>query len=84
MGWIGTFLLGAALGWFGWWRHPARAGRPARAVAAGALAAIVVKLAGNATGLFDDGEVLEWLLSVLGALVAVTAAVSFGATRIRR
>lgn len=84
MGWIGTLLLGAAIGWFGWWRHPSRAGRPAPAVLAGALVALAVKLAGNATGVFDDGEILEWLLSVLGALVAVIVAVSFGANRFRR
>jgi uncharacterized membrane protein YeaQ/YmgE (transglycosylase-associated protein family) len=84
MGWIGTFALGLAIGWFAWWRHPSRAGGPVFALAAAAVGAIAVKLVGNATGLFDDGEILEWLLSVLGALTAATLAVSLGATRFRR
>ncbi|WP_338862616.1 hypothetical protein IHE31_05180 [Mycetohabitans rhizoxinica] len=56
-------------------RHAAR--RHCRAYL-GALAAGAVKLAGNASGLFEDGEVLEWSLCVLGAMTAVAVTVSLG------
>ncbi|CBW74683.1 unnamed protein product [Mycetohabitans rhizoxinica HKI 454] len=62
-------------------RLPAPSGTPhggtARAYL-GALAAGAVKLAGNASGLFEDGEVLEWSLCVLGAMTAVAVTVSLG------
>jgi hypothetical protein len=42
-------------------------------IAAGvaACAALVVKLAGNASGAFSDGQSLEWLATVLAAILAV-------------
>ncbi|MCG1054239.1 hypothetical protein KQH49_04380 [Mycetohabitans sp. B5] len=86
MGWIGTLLLGVAIGGFGWWRHPARRAAALPALIVGALAAGAVKLAGNASGLFEDGEVLEWSLCVLGAMTAVAVAVtaSLGSHLFRR
>jgi hypothetical protein len=36
-----------------------------------AIAALVVKLAGNASGAFSDGQFLEWLATVLAAITAV-------------
>jgi hypothetical protein len=72
MGWLGTALVGAAVGWFGWRWHPMRAGFQVwLALAASALAACAAKLAGNLSGLFYDGQTLEWLVSVLAAIAAV-------------
>ncbi|CAM2149865.1 GlsB/YeaQ/YmgE family stress response membrane protein [Pararobbsia alpina] len=41
------------------------------AAAVAACAALVVKLAGNASGAFSDGQSLEWLATVLAAILAV-------------
>ena len=72
MGWFGTAFVGAVIGLFGWKLHRARDRfRLWHAVALGAAAAIVAKLAGNLSGAFYDGQTLEWLASVLVAIFAV-------------
>jgi len=72
MGWFGTAFVGAVIGLFGWKLHRARDRfRLWHAVALGAAAATVAKLAGNLSGAFYDGQTLEWLVSVLVAIFAV-------------
>lgn len=81
MGWLGTAFIGAVIGWFGWKWHPARdLFKLWIAVVASAAGACLAKLAGNASGLFYDGQTLEWLASVLAA-VAVVALLGHAATR---
>jgi len=87
MGWAGIVVLGAAIGFAGWWLHPLRrlntAGRSggskgARlwvALLAGVLGAIVARMAGNVTGLFHDGEILEWPVCTAVAMIAVAVTV---------
>ena len=41
-------------------------------VALAAAAAVIVKLTGNLTGFFYDGQTLEWLATVLAAIATVT------------
>jgi hypothetical protein len=87
MGWAGIVVLGAAIGFAGWWLHPLRrlnnAGRSggskgARlwvALLAGVLGASVARMAGNVTGLFHDGEILEWPVCTAVAMIAVAVTV---------
>jgi uncharacterized membrane protein YeaQ/YmgE (transglycosylase-associated protein family) len=82
MGWSGIVVLGLVVGCAGWWLHPLR--RAARhglalAAVAGVLGAVLAKAAGRATGLFYDGEVLEWPLCTALALVFVGACVALRA-----
>lgn len=72
MGWAGTLFVGAVVGLAGWRLHPAR--RRLRwwlMLLAGAAVALLAKYAGDMVGLFDDGDSLEWLASVLAAIVVV-------------
>ena len=74
MGWLGTLFVGAIVGWTGWgmhngWRYLAN-GWLAALIAA--VLALMVKMLGNITGLFVDGSALEWLSSVLGAIIAIS------------
>jgi uncharacterized membrane protein YeaQ/YmgE (transglycosylase-associated protein family) len=84
MGWPGIVVLGIVVGVAGWWLHPLR--RHARggvipAVVAGVLGAALAKAAGRVTGLFYDGELLEWPVCTGIALVFVAAAVALRARR---
>ncbi|WP_322106935.1 hypothetical protein [Paraburkholderia sp. J41] len=84
MGWPGVIFLGLVVGCAGWWLHPSRRaarGGFAPALAAGAIGAALAKAAGRATGLFHDGELLEWPLCTALALVFVVAIVAFAARR---
>jgi len=87
MGWFGTAILAAVIGIAGSRFHPsARSGRrPGTlvAVVVAVLAALLVKLAGNASGAFSDGQTLEWLATVLAAIVAVAVLGRFGGRRSR-
>jgi hypothetical protein len=72
MGWFGTAFLAAVIGFAGWRFHPSRGLRPAWLVIGPAIvAALLVKLAGNASGAFSDGQSLEWLATVFAAIVVV-------------
>jgi len=73
MGWLGTLFVGAVVGWAGWgiehgWRRLAQ-GWLAALIAA--VAALIIKMLGNITGLFLDGSALEWLGSVLAAIISL-------------
>jgi hypothetical protein len=78
MGWPGIVVLGVAIGLAGWWLHPLRRASRARwwmALLAGVLGAAVARMAGNVTGLFHDGDTLEWPVCAAIALIAVAATV---------
>jgi TRAP-type C4-dicarboxylate transport system permease large subunit len=45
------------------------------ALLAGVLGAAVARMAGNVTGLFHDGDTLEWPVCTAIALIAVAATV---------
>ncbi|WP_028232268.1 hypothetical protein [Paraburkholderia mimosarum] len=82
MGWSGIVILGLVVGGAGWWLHPLR--RAARhglvlALVAGVLGAALANAAGGATGLFHDGELLQWPLSAALALVFVGVCVALRA-----
>jgi hypothetical protein len=90
MGWIGLIFLGAVIGAAGWWLHPLRragrvgggaAGRIWTAVSAGILAIVVARMFGNIVDLYHDGEMLEWIVCSLFALVVVTLTVALAARR---
>jgi hypothetical protein len=87
MGWPGILLLGAVIGVAGWWLHPVRrAARPNRAswwvaLLAGLLGAGVARMAGNVTGLFHDGDTLEWPVCTAIALIAVAVTVGLFSRR---
>ncbi|MFT4068861.1 hypothetical protein [Paraburkholderia sp.] len=78
MGWPGILVLGAAIGIAGWWLHPLRRANRARwwiALVAGVLGASIARMAGNVTGLFHDGDILEWPVCTAVALIAVAMTV---------
>ncbi|HEX7937136.1 MAG TPA: hypothetical protein VF573_29225 [Paraburkholderia sp.] len=81
MGWPGIVVLGAAIGFAGWWLHPLRRlNRSGRArvwvaVLAGVMGASVARMAGNVMGLFHDGDTLEWPLCAAVAMIAVAVTV---------
>jgi hypothetical protein len=84
MGWPGIVVLGAVVGWLGWWLHPLRrAGRarPWVAVLIGVAAASAAKMAGSVTGLFYDGDTLEWPVCTAIALLAVAVTVGLVSRR---
>lgn len=84
MGWPGIIVLGIVVGVAGRWLHPMRSrvrGGLGRAVVAGVLGAVLARFAGRVTGLFLDGELLEWPVCTAFALVFVTAAVAWRARR---
>ncbi|PMS20871.1 hypothetical protein C0Z18_10090 [Trinickia dabaoshanensis] len=84
MGWAGIVVLGLAVGLAGWWLHPlrrsSRAGLPAAWVA-GVVAAAAAKMLGDVSGLFHDGETLQWPVCTGFALVAVALTVALGCRR---
>lgn len=78
MGWPGIIVLGVAIGLAGWWLHPLRRSSRARwwmALLAGVLGTSVARMAGNVTGLFHDGDTLEWPVCTAIAIIAVAATV---------
>ena len=78
MGWPGIIVLGLAIGLAGWWLHPLRRSSRARwwmALLAGVLGTSVARMAGNVTGLFHDGDTLEWPICTAIAVIAVAATV---------
>lgn len=84
MGWPGIVVLGLAIGLAGWWLHPLR--RAARqglliALIAGVAAACTAKMAGSVSGLFLDGETLEWPVCTGLAILAVAVAVGLASRR---
>lgn len=84
MGWSGIVVLGLAVGLAGWWFHPLR--RSSRvglsiALPAGVVAAAASKMAGNVSGLFHDGETLEWPVCTGLALIAVAVTVGLASRR---
>jgi uncharacterized membrane protein YeaQ/YmgE (transglycosylase-associated protein family) len=84
MGWPGIVVLGIVVGVAGRWLHPMRSrarGGLMLAIAAGVLGAVLARLAGRVTGLFHDGELLEWPVCTALALVFVAAAVALRARR---
>ncbi|WP_322047089.1 hypothetical protein [Paraburkholderia sp. J67] len=87
MGWTGIVVLGLAIGCAGWLLHPLRrasgpAGRSLGLAIAAALAgAALAKAAGRATGLFYDGELLEWPVCTAVAFVFVAASMALRARR---
>jgi uncharacterized membrane protein YeaQ/YmgE (transglycosylase-associated protein family) len=84
LNWLGIVILGATVGWLGARLHPMRrAGRPAWwvAVLIGIAGAAAARVAGNLSGLFYDGELLEWPVCTGVALVAVAATVALAARR---
>ncbi|WP_321817555.1 MULTISPECIES: hypothetical protein [unclassified Paraburkholderia] len=87
MGWPGIVVLGLATGFAGWLLHPLRraSGPAARtlllAIAAALIGAALAKTAGRATGLFYDGELLEWPVCTAVAFVFVAVLVALRARR---
>ncbi|WP_206951002.1 hypothetical protein [Trinickia acidisoli] len=84
MGWPGIIVLGIAIALAGWWLHPLR--RLSRAglsiaLIAGVAAAAAAKMAGDVSGLFHDGETLEWPVCTGIALLAVAVAVGLARRR---
>jgi hypothetical protein len=78
MGWPGIVVLGLAVGFAGWLLHPLRRSSRARvwvALLASVAGAAVAHMAGNVTGLFHDGETLEWPVCTAVALIAVAMTV---------
>ncbi|MGF6758380.1 hypothetical protein [Paraburkholderia sp. GAS334] len=78
MGWAGIVIVGAVVGLVGGWLHPLRRTGRSRflaALVAGVAGAVVAAMAGNVTGLFHDGDTLEWLACTSVALIAVTVTV---------
>ncbi|AOK51684.1 hypothetical protein DF107_29375 [Burkholderia stagnalis] len=84
MNWFGIVVLGTAVGLLGRGLHPLRrAGRPAWwvAVLVGIAGAAAAKMAGNLSGLFYDGETLEWPVCTGVAFLAVAVTVALAARR---
>ena len=84
MGWPGIVLLGAVIGLAGWWLHPLRRAGRARiwgALLAGVLGAAFANLAGSVTGLFHDGDTLEWPVCTAVAVIAVAVTVGLFSRR---
>jgi len=84
MGWTGIVVLGVVVGIAGRWLHPLRArlrGGFALAIVAGVLGAVIARLGGSASGLFYDGELLEWPVCTAMALVFVALALALRGRR---
>jgi hypothetical protein len=90
MGWAGLIFLGAVIGAAAWWLHPVRrarrgayglAGGPVVAMAAGVIAVIVARMAGNVAGVWHDGDTLEWFACTLTGLLAVSLTVALAVRR---
>jgi hypothetical protein len=75
---VGIVILGAVVGFVGWWLHPLRRGSRVRvwaALIAGVTGSAFALMAGNVTGVFHDGDTLEWLACTTFALIAVAVTV---------
>lgn len=73
MGWLGTLFVGAIVGLSGSAMQGHRRARQwGLAALLAAVCALVVKMLGNITGLFEDGASIEWLASVFAAILSVT------------
>ncbi|CAB3803980.1 hypothetical protein [Paraburkholderia fynbosensis] len=84
MGWPGIIVLGVAIGLAGWWLHPLRRASRARwwvALLAGVLGTSVARMGGNVTGLFHDGDTLEWPVCTAIAVIAVAATLGLRSRR---
>lgn len=84
MGWPGIVVLGAVTGLAGWWLHPQRRASRTRfwvALLVGVLGAAIARMAGNVTGLFHDGDTLEWPGCTAVALIAVAVTVGLFSRR---
>ncbi|WP_144151004.1 hypothetical protein [Paraburkholderia sp. BCC1885] len=84
MGWPGIVLLGVVIGLAGWWLHPQRRISRARvwvALLAGVAGAALASVAGDAVGLFHDGDTLEWPVCTAVALIAVAVTVGLFSRR---
>lgn len=84
MGWPGIVVLGFAVALAGWALHPLRRSRRAGlliALIAGVAAAATAKMAGDVSGLFHDGETLQWPVCTALALVFVAVAVALAPRR---
>ncbi|MFP6557823.1 hypothetical protein WJ542_05735 [Paraburkholderia sp. B3] len=84
MGWSGIAVLGIVVGFAGWWLHPLRRRTHSGlvlALVAGALGAALARAGGRATGLFYDGELLEWPVCTAFALAFAALVVTL---RLRR
>ncbi|MFX1673405.1 hypothetical protein PWR63_14235 [Paraburkholderia sp. A2WS-5] len=87
MGWAGIVVLSLVVGFAGWFLHPLRrvsgpsGSGLALAVAAALAGAALAKAAGRATGLFYDGELLEWPVCTAVAVVLVAGLVALRARR---
>jgi uncharacterized membrane protein YeaQ/YmgE (transglycosylase-associated protein family) len=71
MGWLGTLFVGAVVGLTGCaliWRRAWK--RYWMGIPLAAVCALLVKMLGNITGLFDDGGSAEWLAAVAAAIIA--------------
>lgn len=71
MGWLGTVFVGAMIGLADWLMRGRGETRGWLRVPIAAVCALMAKMLGNITGLFDDGSSLEWLASVGIAIVVV-------------
>lgn len=83
MGWPGIVVLGIVVGLAGWRFHPLHRrvrGGLILAVVAGVAGAALARAAGRVTGLFYDGELLEWPICTAAAFVLVAAAVALRTT----
>jgi hypothetical protein len=87
MGWPGIVVLGFAIGIAGWLLHPMRraAGPAGRALVLAIVAALagaaLAKIAGRVTGLFYDGELLEWPVCTAVAFIFVAVLIALRARR---
>ena len=73
MGFLAFFVVGGLSGVFAWIFYPGkRSGKPRAkqflvAIFLGFLAAIVASYSGQMTGLFQAGQMLEWLSAIVAA-----------------
>lgn len=84
MGWPGIVVLGLAVALAGWGLHPLRRSRRAGlliALIAGVVAAATAKMAGDVSGLYHDGQTLQWPVCTGVALIAVAVAVALAPRR---
>jgi uncharacterized membrane protein YeaQ/YmgE (transglycosylase-associated protein family) len=82
MSWLQPLFIGAVIGLFGWWLRPDRARLAmVKFIVTGAVLCCVVQLAGDAIGVFGDGDTLEWLAGVLAAIAGVAL---LGSSRLAR
>lgn len=76
MGFLAFFVVGGLSGVFAWIFYPGkRSGKPKvkkflTAIFLGFLASILASYAGQMTGLFQAGQILEWLSAIVAASLA--------------